>query len=283
MCALKQEIPVSQNPRGYTFTGLLPVTNYSLEISAQNGEGEGDAANIPFVTPQSSLAVGSSEKPEPKIVVQGIRDVYIQHLDPLMGPDVYVFNSSHNISAIASHFKAKLIFIATGQGDIVRTGLEHPSSDGESRNSSQLIVRRDRLDLVVSFLAMDWLHNHLYIVGKKKRSSNWSIKRCDLSGNNLMTIYTSLFVNPVDFSVDPYTGYLYWVSPSRKDSRQSINRSGLFKLDLMGNRPNPVPVIQDEDLGPFVVDSANYRILVVHKVRNTVLAVSLDGYNFGAL
>lgn len=49
---------MSQNPRGYTFSGLLPNTNYSLSISAQNLEGEGSAATISFVTPQSSISNG---------------------------------------------------------------------------------------------------------------------------------------------------------------------------------------------------------------------------------
>ncbi len=263
-----QEIPISQNPRGYTFTGLQPITNYSLEISAQNVEGEGETANIHFVTPQSSLSNDISEKPEPRLLLQGIKDVYMQHLDLLLDPDVFVYNSSQNISAIASHIKYKWVFIATDDGDILRKGLD--------QSQHTLIVRRSRLDLEVAFLAVDWLHNQLYIVGKKWRSTNWSIKKCDLNGNNLVTIYTYLFERPIDFAADPYTGYLYWVSPSTQ-----MNRGGLFKLDLVSdefaNGLYPVPVIEGQDLGPFVVDSVNYRILIVHKGRNTVLAVSLDG------
>ncbi|ODM95801.1 Proto-oncogene tyrosine-protein kinase ROS [Orchesella cincta] len=268
-----KEIPISQNPRGYTFTGLQPITNYSLEISAQNVEGEGGTAVVNFVTPQSSMSNDISQKPEPKLLLQGIRDVYVQHLDLLLDPDVYVYNSSQNISAIACHYKYKWVFIATSEGDIIRTGLIN--------NQNLLILRKDRLDLpVVSFLAVDWLHNQLYIVGKKRQSSNWSIKRCDLNGNNLITIYPYLFEKPIDFAADPYTGYLYWVSPS-SSTQPNRGGGGLFKLDLNSdefvNGPYPIPVIEGQDLGPFIVDSINYRILIVHKSRNTVLAVSLDG------
>lgn len=238
-----------------------------MEISAQNGEGEGETANIHFVTPQSSLSSTVAEKPEPRLLLQGIKDVYMQHLDLLEYPDVYIYNSTLNISAMACHVKDKTVFIATQDGEIIRTGLNH---------SQTVILRKDRLQLEVVFLSVDWLHNQLYIVGKKWRSDNWTIKRCDLTGNNLVTVYTYLFGRPVDFAADPYTGYLYWVSPSTQ-----MNRGGLFKLDMVStefsNGMYPIPVIDGQELGPFFVDSVNYRILVVHKSRNTVLAVSLEG------
>jgi len=38
-----------------------------------------------------------------------------------------------------------------------------------------------------------------------------------------------------------------------------------------------IPVLEGNGLGPFTIDFPNYRILIVHKGRNTVLAVTLDG------
>jgi hypothetical protein len=57
-----------------------------------------------------------------------------------------------------------------------------------------VIVSKDRLDLGVAHLSVDWLHHKLYIVGKKRASStsSWVIKRCDLEGNGLTTIYSKL-------------------------------------------------------------------------------------------
>jgi hypothetical protein len=70
--------------------------------------------------------------------------------------------------------------------------------------------------------------------------------------------------------------YLYWVSP-----RTTTMRGGLFKLDIISHElmahNRPQMVMEGDSLGPFTIDVMNYRILVVHKGRNTVLAVSLDG------
>jgi hypothetical protein len=79
------------------------------------------------------------------------------------------------------------------------------------------------------------------------------------------------------------------VLPPRSSSRGSgrSGGGGLFKLDLVAENNYPLGgggsssvaqiVREDNELGPFTLDVANYRILVVHKGRNTVLSVSLDG------
>lgn len=58
---------------------------------------------------------------------------------------------------------------------------------------------------------------------------------------------------------------------------------GLYRLDLAnisnGVRHDAPPeiIVKDAHLGAFTVDHADFRILVAHLKRNTVLAVSLDG------
>jgi hypothetical protein len=100
---------------------------------------------------------------------------------------------------MAAHFKYKWVFIATSEGEISRTDLH--------RNETTVLILKERLELVeVPFLAVDWLHNKLYIVGKK-RSSAWVIKRCDLSGDKLITVSPYIFARPIDFAADPFTGY----------------------------------------------------------------------------
>lgn len=59
---------------------------------------------------------------------------------------------------------------------------------------------------------------------------------------------------------------------------------GLFRLDLAnisnGVRHDSQPelIVRDAHLGAFTVDHADFRLLVAHLKKNTVLAVSLDGY-----
>jgi len=102
------------------------------------------------------------------------------------------------VSGISAHFKRKLVFVATAEGEVIRTSLE--------KNQTTVILGKERLDIWVSFLSVDWLHDQLYLVGKKKRSNTWTIKRCELNGERLTTVLPSLSAPPIDFMADPYTG-----------------------------------------------------------------------------
>lgn len=44
-----------------------------------------------------------SKKPEPKLLLQGIHDVYIQQLEILLEPDVSVFISNQNVTGKLLH------------------------------------------------------------------------------------------------------------------------------------------------------------------------------------
>ncbi|CAG7731893.1 unnamed protein product [Allacma fusca] len=263
-----KDIPMKLNPRGYTFSGLSPNTNYSLSISARNMEGEGEARSIDFVTPQSSLSSEATKRPEPQLLIQGIQDVYIQQTDLLVEPDVIVYAPGQNISAITAHFKYKWVYIATSNGQVMRKSLE--------KNQSLEIFSSDGLDIVISFMSVDWLHNKLYLVGKMKSSSQWLIKICELNGQGLnTTIFPYLGAHLVDFIADPFTGYFYWVTRPTLGK----NQSGLFKMDMFAKPTEPSLVLgsNNGELGPFTVDFENYRILIVDKGKNTVLSVSLNG------
>jgi hypothetical protein len=41
-----------------------------------------------------------SKRPEPRLLLQGVRDVYLQNLELFSEPDVPVFASSHGISGM---------------------------------------------------------------------------------------------------------------------------------------------------------------------------------------
>lgn len=99
---------------------------------------------------------------------------------------------------MAAHFKYKWIFVATADGQVIRTGLE--------RNDSVVLLSPEKLDITVQFLSVDWLHDKLYLVGKKKRSTTWCIKKCEFNGEKLQTVYPNLGAQPLDFVADPYTG-----------------------------------------------------------------------------
>lgn len=62
-----------------------------------------------------------------------------------------------------------------------------------------------------------------------------------------------------------------------------MEKGGLYRLDLANisngvhHDTQPEIIVRDAYLGAFTVDHADFRILVAHLRRNTVLAVSLDG------
>lgn len=62
-----------------------------------------------------------------------------------------------------------------------------------------------------------------------------------------------------------------------------VERGGLYRLDLadisngVRHEAPPELIVRDAHLGSFTVDHADFRLLVAHLRRNTVLAVSLDG------
>lgn len=70
--------------------------------------------------------------------------------------------------------------------------------------------------------------------------------------------------------------YLFWLI-------QGQARGGLYRLDLAnisnGIKHEVIPdiILEDPNLGAFVVDHTNFCVLVPSHVKNTVFSVSLDG------
>lgn len=64
---------------------------------------------------------------------------------------------------------------------------------------------------------------------------------------------------------------------------RDLEKGGLYRLDLANisngvhHDAQPEMIVKDAHLGAFTVDHADFRILVAHLRKNTVLAVSLDG------
>jgi len=64
--------------------------------------------------------------------------------------------------------------------------------------------------------------------------------------------------------------YLFWSSKFgiyRLDINKKVNNLKIEKLTIMTNH----------DVGPFVIDHANFCLLVLFQKNNTIMSVSLDG------
>lgn len=65
---------------------------------------------------------------------------------------------------------------------------------------------------------MDWLNEHLYVLGEvyymkdgaqaanSTTFSNWEILRCDFDGRNQLVALAGFNSRPIHFEVDPYNG-----------------------------------------------------------------------------
>lgn len=66
--------------------------------------------------------------------------------------------------------------------------------------------------------------------------------------------------------------YLFWTS-----------KFGLYRMDLSKKVYNlkmemsSMLILQNKDIGPFVIDYLNFCLLVLFQKNNTIMSVSLDG------
>lgn len=128
-------------------------------------------------------------------------------------------------------------------------------------------------------LSIDWLNNHLYILGQMnfENTLKYQISRCDLNGKLMTVAIGGLSKKPRNIEVDPFNGYLFWVIEGTDSD------GGLFRLDLgdisngVKHENKPSHILQNLTLGAFTVDHMRYRILVADEKYHKVIAVSLDG------
>ena len=103
---------------------------------------------------------------------------------------------------MSAHFRKNLVFIATSEGEVIEASLG-------PTNHTKVILTKEKLDIQVSFLSVDWLHDKLYLVGKEKREKRshiWSIWKANLNGARLQPVLRNMGSKPVDFMADPYNG-----------------------------------------------------------------------------
>lgn len=154
------------------------------------------------------------------------------------------------------------------------------SLDGEGGQDGAIaILRPTQTRVLPQALSVDWLNDLVYMVGQLVQDGDatptWQVSRASLDGRGLTVAVAGLPSRPLHVQVDPYNGFLFWVLGGA--------RGGLYRLDLaevsngIKHETRPSLLLEDPHLGAFVVDHANFRLLVPHHANNTVLAVSLDG------
>ncbi|XP_043257692.1 proto-oncogene tyrosine-protein kinase ROS isoform X3 [Colletes gigas] len=256
------DIPASENTDHYMFQNLEPNKNYSISVTMRNGVGEGPPAVI-YITTTPEPAAKDTQQP---IVILGGRHVVTkQDADMLDDPSV-IYENTSTIRGVAIHVASAQLFISDSLGYVYKTSIT-------KRTTPTVLLSPSQANFKPLSLSVDWLNLHLYILGEVKHATTvWQIARCNLDGRGLTVAVAGFLTRPSHIEVDPYNGYLFWVT-----------RGGLYRLDLadisngVKHEVQPYLILEDANLGTFTVDHTNFRLLVPHHSRNTVMSVSLDG------
>lgn len=138
-----------------------------------------------------------------------------QGADMLDEPSV-IYETGSVIRGVAIHVASAQLFVSTSMGYIYRTSIIEKSKP-------RAILIPDGVNFKPLSLSVDWLNLHLYVLGEVKHATTatWQIARCNLDGKSLTVAVAGLLTWPSHIEIDPYNGYLFWVT-----------KAGLYRLDL---------------------------------------------------
>lgn len=137
-----------------------------------------------------------------------------QGADMLDEPSV-IYRTNSTIRGVAIHVASAQLYISDATGDVYRTSIMESSPPVIVLNSNQTNFKP-------LSLSVDWLNSHLYVLGEVKHATTvWQLARCTLNGRDLRVAMAVFLTRPSHIEVDPYNGYLFWVT-----------RGGLYRLDL---------------------------------------------------
>ncbi|XP_045523257.1 proto-oncogene tyrosine-protein kinase ROS isoform X2 [Pieris brassicae] len=273
-----EDMPASNKNLFYMFQNLAPARQYNVSVAMRNAVGEGPRAYVLISTPSLPTSVPSQQ---PILILGGEHNILAASAnDMLSDPVEELYSTEHIITGVGVDVSSDNLFISVSNGFVYKSSLS-------KKSPPEAILSPKTIDYKPLDLSVDWLNQHLYVLGEvyyykgsnRTNSSlypSWIISRCDFDGKNGIVASSGFNSRPIHFEVDAYNGYLFW-------ALRGIERGGLYRLDL-ANISNgvkhdcrPKQIVYDANLGAFTVDHADFRLLVTHIRRNTVLAVSLDG------
>ncbi|KAF4521972.1 hypothetical protein B566_EDAN012521 [Ephemera danica] len=250
------------------FRNVPCASNFTLTVATRNWLGIGPAATTRVSTPPEPEA---GEDPE-AVLLLATQDSIIRLSSDIIEDPVTIFNSSHEILGIAVHVRRNLLFLSDRSGQVSRISLEN------SPPRSHIVLDGAAHDFAPHTLSVDWLNDLLYVVGEAK-GGRWQVVRCRLDGQGFTVAVAGLQARPRHLQVDPYNGYIFWVT----EDAHAGGGSKLHRLDLaevsngVRHETRPETILERTRLGAFTVDHASFRLLVADPTINSVLAVSLDG------
>ncbi|KAK3864124.1 hypothetical protein Pcinc_030164 [Petrolisthes cinctipes] len=256
--------------RRYTLADLAANTTYHLNLTSTNHRGEGPGQVVQVTTYPNSPAVDDGEGYLLLTSGHSLLHVGLEFMDTPRR----IFNVSKDqiITGMAVHIRLAIIYLSESNGSIIQL----LPAKGQRRT----LLTHDHIHGIPSDLAIDWLNSHLYYVVRldSPHDQVWQVWRCGLMGRSPTLIYGQLHYPVRQLSVDPYNGYIWWLSEDQEEP--GLHRLPLAPASfssLTQPRPKPARILATPNLAGLVLDPANFQVLVADRDNNTMLAVSLDG------
>ncbi|XP_014223646.1 proto-oncogene tyrosine-protein kinase ROS [Trichogramma pretiosum] len=250
---IRVEIPMSQDT--YIFQNLDADSNYTISLKMKNENGEGPAAST-FLKTLPEPETNPAEKP--KLIISSENVVAVQTTDTMSATSL--FASSYRIRDVALHMSSSFFYVSDSADNLHRVSFN-------GSNATRLNISDD---LRPWLLSVDWLNRRLYVSGSKDDIAYWEIHSYDLDGTNERLVVSELNNQPSSLQVDSVNGYLFWIAAD-----------GIYKVDLQNVQEQivakPEHIVQKSNLGAFIVDYAERRLLVAYQSENTIKHVSFDG------
>ncbi|KAH9520631.1 hypothetical protein DERF_004331, partial [Dermatophagoides farinae] len=276
----------------YVFNDLQSGTNYTISIVTHNNFGEGIRCWRQISTPEHQSnknnnddgvddELDMNENMHYKLYLASTKSVARRNVDFLLDEEIlyhltdYVENG--DITGMAVHVNRRYLFVADSSGTIRRIWLKE--------NSINQVLRIINGSNQPSHLSIDWLNDRLYWLEEPANR----VMRSNLDGENVESIYISSFQpnqKPIDFKVDPYNGYLFWIQSNM------FNRTAIYRLDLYhlngsirsgSSNSNAlrskIELIYQSDswISTFAINYLNYRLLFPMTHTASIHSLTIDG------
>ncbi|KPM08333.1 proto-oncogene tyrosine-protein kinase ROS-like protein [Sarcoptes scabiei] len=265
----------------YVFNDLSAQTKYTIIIATHNNFGEGPRCQKSLFTlekhPSKNNDVDTNYEQfeQFKLYLASSKSITRRNIDMLLEEEVlyhltdYVENAE--ITSMAIHIAYRFLFVADSSGTIRRILL--------NKNSINQVVRIVNGINQPTHLNVDWLNDRLYWL----EEPNY-LMRSNLDGESVESIYIdSLYSNqkPIDFKVDPYNGYFFWLQTN------IFNRTMIYRLDMYhldNSKPKAklrsnVELIYQSDvyIPTFTLNFLNYRLILPMIQTNSIHSITIDG------
>uniref|UniRef100_A0A1A9VWK8 Tyrosine-protein kinase receptor n=1 Tax=Glossina austeni TaxID=7395 RepID=A0A1A9VWK8_GLOAU len=249
----KEEL-LPPNFSNYIFNDLLPQTNYSLQISMINEEGEGPPA-FTFIKTIKYVKVSDNLEQSNLVLVAGEYAVILKSLDSLTENRI-LLESDEIINDFDYHQATKQLFVVLTSGDVFSFHLDEPKARKPLDSiSSQINFKPEKLTI-------DWLQRKLYVAGQSGEKTK--IISCNFDGTDILTIIRSFSSSIKQIVVDPTNGWLFLLE----------YQGQLWSLDLATKQTK---IIAAQQISYFYNDFKRYLLIIGNETDKGLYELSYDG------